>query len=135
VNAVELPFTDLVRHVVGNIQEIVRSEVRLAKAEVREEAGKTAAAAKFSGAGALLAIFALGFFLLAAMFALRLVMADWLAALLVAIASGAVGGALWFAGKGRLRQVHPPEKAFQSVKEDIAVGLGKDRTDRSRTSG
>jgi len=64
----EAPFAKLVEEAFANVQDIIRSEVRLAKAEARQEAAKAARAAAVLGAGAVVALFALGFLLWSAVY-------------------------------------------------------------------
>jgi len=114
------PLSGLLRDVLTDLQEIVRSEVRLARAEVREEAGKAANAGKLSAAGAVFALYGGGFLLLAIVRLLETQMATWLSALLVAVASGILGAALLAAGRKRLKDVKAkPEKTIDSVKENL----------------
>lgn len=114
------PLSGLLRDVLTDLQEIVRSEVRLARAEVREEAGKAANAGKLSAAGAVFALYAGGFLLLAIVRLLDTQLATWLSALLVAVATGILGAALFAAGRKRLKDVKAkPEKTIDSVKENL----------------
>jgi CelD/BcsL family acetyltransferase involved in cellulose biosynthesis len=64
-------------------------------------------------------VFALGFVLLAIMFALEIVVAPWLAALLVAVGTGLISAPFVVVGKNRMSQVHGPERTVQTVKENI----------------
>ena len=59
-------FADVLDDIVGNVQGIIRSEVRLAKAEIQEETVKAGKAARFAGSGAVLGLYAVGFLLLTA---------------------------------------------------------------------
>jgi uncharacterized membrane protein YqjE len=120
------PFAELLRDVVANVQEIVRSEVRLAKAELSEETQKTIRAVGFLLAGGLLGLYALGFLLLSAVYALAVVLPDWLAPLLVALLVAVIAGALLMIGRNRLKNVSPMPKTVSSVKEDIQ--WAKDQT-------
>jgi uncharacterized membrane protein YqjE len=120
------PFSDLLREIIANMQEIVRSEVRLAKAELSEETQKTIRAVAFLVAGGLLGIYALGFLLLSAVYALAIVLPDWLAPLLVALLVAVIAGALMMIGRNRLKRVSPLPKTVSSVKEDIQ--WAKDQT-------
>lgn len=114
------PLSGILRDVLTDLQEIVRSEVRLARAEVKEEAGKAASAGKLSIIGALLGLYAGGFLLLAIVRLLDTQMATWLSALLVALATGILGFALFSAGRKRLKDIKPkPEKTIESVKENL----------------
>ena len=69
--------SNVLQDIVGNVQEIVRSEVRLAKTEFREEAIKAKSSGVFFGAGALTGIYALGFLLLGVVYALSTVIPNW----------------------------------------------------------
>ena len=71
-------------------------------------------------AGAVLGLYGLGFLLLAAVYGLSLVIAPWLAALLVVVVLGIFVAILVSSGRNRLRQVDPvPEKTVQSIKENV----------------
>jgi hypothetical protein len=106
--------------IIGNVQEIIRSEVRLAKAEVQQEAAKAGKAAGVLGSGAVLGLYAGGFLLLACLYALELVVAAWLAALIVAVVAGAGAAVLVNAGKKRIKQVDPrPDKTIHSIQENL----------------
>ena len=73
--------------IVGNIQDIVRCEIRMAKTELTEEVGKSRSAGMLVGIGALMLAFSALFLLLAAVFALSLLVPEWAAALIVGAAS------------------------------------------------
>src|SRR5881397_2857072 len=75
----ERSFSSVLEDIVGNIQGIIRSEVRLAKAEVQEEAGKAGKAARLLGVGAVLAFYATGFLFLTCVYALETAVDPWLA--------------------------------------------------------
>ena len=116
----------LVHQLTQQVPELIRSEIRLAQAEVTEK-GKRAGVGigMFSVAG-LLAFFALATLITTAILALALVVDAWLAALIVALvllAAAAVAGLL---GKNKVASAGPPkpERAMQGVKEDIATVKG-----------
>jgi len=113
-------ISDVLRDIVSNVQDIVRSELRLAKTEIGDEIAKTKKAGVLLGGGALLGFFAIFFGLLAVVFGLSLVVPIWAAALAVAVPLGIVGGMMCYFGRRRLREVHPlPEHAVESMKESI----------------
>jgi len=113
-------ISDVLQDVVHNLQEIVRAEVRLAKTEIREEAGKAKPAGALLATGALSGIFAAFFILLAMVYALTRIIPDWAAALAVAVLTGIAAAATLAAGKKRLAQVHPvPEKTVATLKENV----------------
>jgi Putative Actinobacterial Holin-X, holin superfamily III len=103
-----------------NLQDIIRSEFRLAKTELKEEAGRAAMPTAQFAAGVVLGVYAIGLFLLATVYGLSVVMRPWLAALLVgAVVAGIAGALLTSAGK-KLKRFNPtPEKTIQSVQENL----------------
>ncbi len=116
----EKPLSEIVRDVMGDFQEIVRSEVRLAKTEVREEAGKAANAAKMAAAGGLLALYALGLLLLSLVWALQLEMSAWASALLVGGVLAVISVVMLNVGRKRMKTVSiKPERTIDSVKENL----------------
>ncbi|MES2223210.1 MAG: phage holin family protein [Acidobacteriota bacterium] len=115
----ERSISDVLQDIVGNIQDIVRSEVRLAKSELRDETTKVKAAAPlliFGAVGGLLAAFFLAW---AGYDALALVLPGWAAALIVAAVLGLVGGLTASAGVKALEKVNPPQHTIASVKENV----------------
>jgi uncharacterized membrane protein YqjE len=115
----ERSVSDVLQDIFGNVQDIVRSEVRLAQAEIKTEAAKTARAAKSLIAGAMLGLYAGGVLLIAAVYGLSMVVAPWLAALLVGGFVAVMAAILISIGQGRLRKIKKPEKTIRSVKEDV----------------
>jgi len=86
----ERPMAEVFRDIVGNVQEMVRSEVRLARAEVKEEASRAAAAGKLLAIGGVLGLFAAGFLLVCVAQLLMLFMPAWAATLAVGLVLGVV---------------------------------------------
>jgi len=116
----ERSLADVLHDIVANVQDIVRSELRLASVEIRQELAKAARAGKVAAAGGMLAIFALAFLLLAAVYGLALVMPPWLAALTVGIVLAITGSILISAGSKRLKLIHlKPEKTVASIRETL----------------
>jgi uncharacterized membrane protein YqjE len=112
--------SELLSEIMNNVGEIVRGEVQLAKAEMKEEASKAARAGAMAGAGAVLAWFGFGFFLLTIMYGLTGFLPVWGAALAVAVVL--LGGAaiLLTMGRNRMRQIHPkPDRAISHTREDV----------------
>ena len=112
-------WSSVLQSIISNVQEIVRSEVRLAKTEIKDETQAAAKAGITLGVGAVLATFAFGFLLLCVMYALTLVVAGWLAALLVGIAVATVSLILISAGAKKLKRVRGPVGTIESVKETV----------------
>src|SRR5581483_6613582 len=101
----ERPLADVLQDIVSNIQEIIRSEFHLAKAEIKEETAKASKPAIAALIGTLLGVYAGGFALLAVVYALSRVMAPWTAALLVAACVGVAATLLCHTGMNGLRRV------------------------------
>ena len=116
----------LVHQLTQQVPELIRSEMRLAQAEVAQK-GKRAGVGigMFSVAG-LLAFFAFGSIVATAILALSLVVDAWLAALIVALVLLAGAAVAGLVGKNKVAEAGPPapEKAIQGLKEDIATVKG-----------
>ena len=112
-------FGNVLGDIAGNIQEIVRSEGRLAQVELKEEAAKTIRAGRPLGAGIALALYGLGFLLLAAVYALSTFVSPWLAAAMVGGVVLMAGLILIAIGKSRLQLVSRPEKTIGRLKENL----------------
>lgn len=116
----------LVHQLSQQIPELVRSEIRLAQAEVTEK-GKRAGVGigMFSVAG-LLGFFALATLVTTAILGLANLVDAWLAALIVAVVLLAAAGVAGLAGKNKVAEAAPPApaKAIQGIKDDIATVKG-----------
>ncbi|HWZ24701.1 MAG TPA: phage holin family protein [Verrucomicrobiae bacterium] len=111
---------EVLQDIVGNIQEIIRSEFRLAKAEVKQEASKAAPPVKVIVAGAVIGFYALGFLLFTAVMGLATMMATWLAALIVGAVLGIVALTLITTASKRLKHVNAvPERTIETMKENV----------------
>jgi len=116
----ERSLADVFQDIVANVQDIVRSELRLASIEIRQELVKAVSAGKVAAAGGVLALFAVGFLLLAAVYGLALVMPPWAAALTVAVILVVASLILISAGSKRLKLIHlKPEKTVASIRETL----------------
>ena len=110
----------LLTDILGDVHVIVRGEVRLAKAEIREEIAKARRGALLLVAGGLVLTAALGCGLLAAIYGLATVWPPWAAALAVGGATAVLGAALALSGKKQIGAVElPPQKTADSVRENL----------------
>ena len=116
--AADRPISQVLGDIAGNVQQLVRAELRLAKAELKEDVSVTKRAALLSGAGALSGSLALVCLCLALVFALALVMPAWAAALLVAIIVAAVAGLCFMAAKRQFAKLGMP-RTIASVQESV----------------
>ncbi len=111
---------EVLQDIVGNLQEIVRSEFRLAKTEIKEEAATAAKPVATFGVGLALSFYGVGFLLLAAVYGLSTVMAGWLAALLVGAVLAVVAAAILTSSGEQLKRVNPvPDKTIRSLEENV----------------
>jgi uncharacterized membrane protein YqjE len=111
---------EVLQDIVGNLQEIIRSEFRLAKAELKEEAAKATKPAAAFGVGLVTGFYGIGFVLLAAVYGLSTIMAGWLAALLVGAILAIVAIALISSSGKKLKRVNPtPDKTLRSIEENV----------------
>ena len=108
----------LISEVTNDLSTLMRQELDLAKAELKEEATKTGKAAGMMG-GAGFAGYMVALFLSAALWAvLANGMDEGWAALIVAVLWAVVGAALFVSGRKKLREVHPrPERTVDTLKE------------------
>ncbi len=102
-----------------DLSQLVRSEMELARVEIREEATKAGKAAGMLGGGALAGYLALTLLSFAAAWGLaEVVDAGW-AFLIVGLVVAAVAAVLAVNGRNKLRQVHPvPDQTVDTLKED-----------------
>jgi hypothetical protein len=110
---------EILQDVLTNIQDIVRSEVRLAKAELGEELNRARSGGLLIGVGAVAAIFSVLFLLLACVYALGLIMPNWAAALIVAAAVGVAAAVTLVLGIKRFKTIQAAPKTAASLKENV----------------
>jgi uncharacterized membrane protein YqjE len=111
---------DLLGRVTSDLSTLLRQELELAKAELRQEAAKAGKAGGMLGGAGVLGHLTVAFLALALTFALGNVMDLGWAALIVAalLAAGAV--VLVTRGRAQLRQLNPiPQQTVETVKEDV----------------
>ena len=112
------PISAVLQDIVGNIQDIVRAEMRLAKTEVGEEFAKARSAGVLCGVGVVMATFSALFFLVALVYALSLAVPAWAAALIVAVGVGIVAIVTLVLGTKRFKTIHAAPKTAASLKEN-----------------
>lgn len=112
---------------VGHLQEIVRAEIRLAKTEIRDDAGKAKDAAVMFGGAALMGVFAAALLVTAAACALAIVLPWWASTLILAALCGIIGGGMFAAGRMRLKMVHGPQDTIDTVNENLTWARNQTR--------
>ncbi len=115
------PVADLLKQLSDQTVTLVRQELDLAKAELSEKGKKAGLGAGMFGGAGVFGLYALGALTACLVLALATAVDGWLAALIVAILYGAVGGVLASAGKNKVKEGVPPvpDRTVESVKEDI----------------
>jgi len=109
---------ELVGHVAQDLSLLMRQELELAKAEVKQEAIKTGKAAGMLGAAGFAGYMVLLFASIAAWWGLANLMDQGWAALIVTGVWAVVGAVLFVTGRRRLDNVNPtPEQTVETVKE------------------
>ncbi|MDX6463240.1 MAG: hypothetical protein QOE55_6937 [Acidobacteriaceae bacterium] len=113
-------IADVLQDIVANLQTIIRSEVRLAKTEIKEEATKASRAAGVLAGSVVAALFTTWLLLLTILFALATVIPMWSAALLLLVVMAVITIVLLSTAKKQFQIVHgTPEKTMESVKENV----------------
>lgn len=112
---------ELASRMTEQMSRLVRDEIALAQAEVKERGKKLGVGAGLFGGTAVLAYFAVGVLIAAAVLGLATAVASWLAALIVGVALLALAGVLALVGKSNVQQGSPPvpTEAIASVHADI----------------
>jgi uncharacterized membrane protein YqjE len=114
------PIGAVLKDIVGNVQQIIRAEVRLARAETIEELAKTRRGFIFLTAGAAVLLVGFAFGLLACMYLLATKIALWQAAAIVAIVAAIVGALGVSSGADLLRSVKlVPPRTAATIEENL----------------
>ncbi len=108
---------DLLGEITRDMSTLVRQEIDLAKAELRQEASKAGKAAGMLGGAGFAGYMTVFFLSCAAWWGLANVMDQGWAALIVAVVWAVVGGALYAAGRTRMRAVRGMPKTAETVKK------------------
>ena len=116
----------LVHDLSTQIPELVRSELRLAQAELAEKGKRAGLGAGLLGAAGVTALYGVAVLLAALVLGLAVVLPAWAAALVVALVLLAAAGVLALRGKGQVEQATPaaPERAIAGIKEDVETVKG-----------
>ena len=117
----ERSLSALLSDLAGETVELFRQELALLKAELQEKLSRAGVGAAALAAAALIAFSGWLFLLLAATYALAIVVPPWAAALIVGVLVLAIAGVLALIGKSRLRaDALTPERTLRSLREDQA---------------
>ncbi len=120
------PIGALVHRLSEQIPELVRSELRLAQAELTEKGKRAGVGIGMFSAAGLLAFFGAATLIATAVIALDLVLPTWAAALIVAVLLIIGAGIAAMVGKKEVEAATPPapERTMASVRQDVAAMKG-----------
>lgn len=112
---------DLVGSLSADLSRLVRDEMRLAQAEVTAKAKKAGVGVGAFGAAGVLALYAVGVLLAAAVLGLATALPAWLSALIVGVVVLVVAAVAALVGKKKVQEAAPPvpTRAVASVKADV----------------
>jgi uncharacterized membrane protein YqjE len=115
------PLGELLKRLSQETSQLVRQEFELAQAELAEKGKKAGLGAGMFGAAGVTGLLSLGALTACLVLALNHAVADWLAALIVALVWGAVAGVLALRGRDKVQEAAPPvpEQTVDTVKEDV----------------
>jgi hypothetical protein len=109
---------ELLGRVTQDLSALMRQELELAKAEVRQEVTKSGKAAGMLGGAGFAGYMVLLFASIALWWGLSNVMDQGWAALIVAAIWAVIGAAAYSTGRRQMKEVHPkPERTVQTVRE------------------
>lgn len=116
----ERSVSDVLQDILRNLQEMVRSEVRLAKVEIRDEVRRAVSSSIWIAAGVVGALSAWIFLLWTVAYSLATRMSMWAATLVVTVVMACIASVLVIGGIRRVRRIQPiPERTVESVKENL----------------
>jgi hypothetical protein len=119
-NANGRPISRIIEDILRHVGEIIRSEMRLAQTEIRQDLRDVKHAGTFLAAASVAGMFALGFLLLAAVYGLSTIMPPWLAAITVGGVLGIAGMVLLQRGLNLLKATNmTPERTIQSLEDNL----------------
>jgi hypothetical protein len=119
----------LVSQLGTQLPDLIRSELRLAQAEVAEKGKRAGIGLGMFSAAGLLGFFGIGVLLAACVLLLDLVLPAWAAALIVAAVLFAAAGIAALMGKKKVAEAGAPkpERAIEGIKQDVATVKGDHR--------
>ena len=103
-----------------NLQDLLRSEVQLARSEIKVELNKVKSSSVLLIAGAATTAFAVLFLLLTAVAAMALTMPIWCATLIVGSTLTLIAIVLLSIARKQIKQIYPkPARTVQSIKDNL----------------
>lgn len=117
----EASTSELVSRLTQQSTELIRSELRLAQAEMTEKAKHAGVGVGLFGGAGLVALYGVGALVATIILALALLIPAWLSALIVTVVLFAIAGVVALVGKKQVSQATPaaPKHTIESVKQDV----------------
>ena len=114
---------ELVQQASEQVSRLVRDELALAKAELADKGRHAGVGVGLFGGSGLVALYALGALILAAIAGLAEAVPAWLSALIVGVALLLIAAIMVLLGRRQVRQAMPPvpKEATDGVREDLAA--------------
>jgi len=121
------PIGAVVHRLSEQLPELIRSELRLAQAELTEKGKQAGVGVGLFSAAGLVALYGVAALLATAVVALDLALPLWLSALIVTVVLFAVAGVAALMGKKKVSEATPPapEKAIAGLKQDVETVKGQ----------
>jgi hypothetical protein len=128
----QLPLEELLKRLANETGTLVRQEIALARAEMREKAKAGGAGAAMLGGGLVVALMATGALTAMLILALATAMPGWLSALIVAVLFGLLAALLVRSGTTALKRAMPPvpEASMDKAKEDVRWVTAQARSEK-----
>ena len=122
VDVTDASMAELVQRLSQQTATLVRQEMHLAQAELKQKGKRAGIGAGLLGAAGVIGLAALGALVAALILALGEAVDMWISAFIVAAALAAVGAIVALAGKKQVSQAVPPkpEATIESVQADVA---------------
>jgi uncharacterized membrane protein YqjE len=114
--------SELLQRLSQQMATLVREEIRLAQAELKEKGKKAGIGVGLVGAAGLVGLFAAGAAVAGIVLLIAQAVATWIAAFITAGALAVIAAAMALAGKSKVEEATPPkpDAAIQSVQADVA---------------
>ncbi|XRQ15064.1 phage holin family protein [Actinomadura welshii] len=113
---------ELVRQATRQVSDLLRAELRLAVAELKDKGRHAGTGAGMFGGAALVALYGVAALIAAAIAAIAVVLPVWASALIIGAVLLAVAGVLALIGRSQTRRAAPakPEQAMDEAKQAVA---------------
>jgi uncharacterized membrane protein YqjE len=114
------PIGEVAGMLTRDLSRLIRQELELAKAEMREKARKLVPGAAMGGAAVVVALCSAGALTAFVVLVLALFLDAWLAALITGVGLAIAAGGMTWAGKERVQDagMPVPEQTIETMKED-----------------